>query len=311
MKVLVTGAAGFIGSNLAKRLLDEKYDVTGIDRFSDYYDVDLKKTNIASLDGMKFIEGDLNSIDLKKILPGINVVFHLAAQAGVRGSWGYGFENYINDNVFATQKLLEACKVSSVNRIVFASSSSVYGDIEDFPFKETALLKPSSPYGVTKVSCEDLFRIYARSFGLQSVVLRYFTVYGPRQRPDMAIHKFISGILKNKEITIFGDGEQIRDFTFIDDIVDATFLASKINITGSDIYNIGGGESITVNSLLEILGELTGREIVKEYLDSQNGDVFRTRADLQKSKSILGWAPKVQLKDGLAKQILWHQNLLR
>ena len=200
---------------------------------------------------------------------------------------------------------------SSIKRIVFASSSSVYGDTEEFPFTESTHLQPSSPYGVTKVSCEHLCRVYARTFGLQCVLLRYFTVYGPRQRPDMAIHKFISGILKNKEITIFGDGEQIRDFTFIDDIVDATFLASKINITGSDIYNIGGGESITVNSLLEILGELTGREIVKEYLDSQNGDVFRTRADLQKSKSILGWAPKVQLKDGLAKQILWHQNLLR
>ena len=198
---------------------------------------------------------------------------------------------------------------SSIKRIVFASSSSVYGDTEEFPFTESTHLQPSSPYGVTKVSCEHLCRVYARTFGLQCVLLRYFTVYGPRQRPDMAIHKFIKSLLKNEKIIIFGDGEQVRDFTFIDDIIEATILASKISIFESATFNIGGGESISVNGLLGVLGELTEREAIKEYIGSQHGDVFRTQANLQKSISALDWSPKVPLRDGLSKQIAWHQNL--
>jgi len=309
MKCVVTGVAGFVGSHLAERLVGLRNDVIGIDCFTDYYAKNLKEKNLENLLGKKnfsFIGKNLLSLNLKKILSGVDFVFHQAAQAGVRTSWGKNFEVYVENNILATQKLLEAAKDLEI-KIVFASSSSVYGDVDAFPIKETTMPKPVSPYGVTKLAAENLCYLYHKNFGISVVSLRYFTVYGPRQRPDMAFNKFIRAILGGKEITIYGDGGQTRDFTYVSDIVDANILAMKSDVEYG-IFNVGGGSRITINEVIKILEKISGKRAKVKNIEKQKGDVKHTYADISLARKELGYKPKVALGQGLRKEFEWIKS---
>ena len=284
MKALVTGCAGFIGSHLVDRLLEQGYEVVGIDCFTDYYSRNIKEANLSNAlnhNNFKFIEEDILEMDK---YPEVDYVFHEAAQAGVRASWGRSFEIYTRNNIEATQKLLEFYKDLSIKKFVYASSSSVYGDAE-LPMNEDSLLKPVSPYGVTKLAGENLCYLYWKNYKVPTVSLRYFTVYGPRQRPDMAIHKFVKAILNNEEITVSGDGTQTRDFTFVDDAVEANVLAAESDSVG-EIFNIGGGSRISVNVLINEIEKITGKKAKIKYTEKQKGDVRDTLADVCKEESI-------------------------
>ena len=312
MKCLVTGAAGFIGSSITDELLAKDAKVIGIDCFMDYYSRDIKESNLINAKkstNFSFIEGDLNQLDLASLLKDVDYVFHQAAQAGVRASWGDQFSLYTVNNIQATQRLLEAVKVNSnVKKIVYASSSSVYGDAEKYPTIETDLPKPMSPYGVSKLAAEHLMVLYAKQFNIPTVSLRYFTVYGPRQRPDMAFHRFIRAGLTGKPITIYGSGEQIRDFTYISDIVNANIAAAKSDSVGS-VYNLGGGTQISVNQVLELLTGMIG-ELNIDRQPPQPGDVFRTGADTTKAFNELGFKPQFSLESGLSKEIDWIKSII-
>ena len=307
MKALVTGCAGFIGSHLTERLLRDGYDVVGIECFTDYYSRAIKEENIAiTLEhkNFKLVEENLLSID---DYPEVDYVFHEAAQAGVRKSWGRDFEIYTRNNIEATQRLLEFYKDSNIKKFVYASSSSVYGDAE-LPMKEDSLLKPVSPYGVTKLAGENLCYLYYKNYGVPTIALRYFTVYGPRQRPDMAIHKFVRAIFDDDTIPIFGDGTQTRDFTYVDDVVEANLLAAKKDLVG-DAFNIGGGSRISVNELIKKIEKIIGNEAKVEYVEKQKGDVRDTWADVDKAEKMLDWVPKVNINSGLKKFIKWYKNV--
>ncbi|MBN2184093.1 MAG: NAD-dependent epimerase/dehydratase family protein [Candidatus Krumholzibacteriota bacterium] len=312
-KVVVTGAAGFIGSHLCERLLDDGYIVTGIDSFTDYYDPERKRGNIrASLsrDGFDLVEEDINKCDLAGVFKGAETVFHLAAQAGVRRSWGSEFSFYIDSNILATQKILEALREVGGVRLVYSSSSSVYGETRDLPMNEEHRLKPVSPYGATKLSGEDLCALYDFNFDLSYAALRYFTVYGPRQRPDMAFSRFITASLEGGEIEVYGDGRQTRDFTFVSDAVEANILAARY--TGDEkIFNIGGGSRVSVLDVLEIIRKETGKEVKTSFLERAKGDVLDTWADTTRASSELGFAPAVKLEEGLAKEVAWYKDLIR
>lgn len=305
---IVTGVAGFIGSNLAERLLDEKIKVIGIDCFTDYYPKEIKIKNISSCVKNKnftLIEEDLTKIDLSSIIRKSHFLFHEAAQPGVRASWGEQFEVYIKDNILATQKILEFAKNgANLEKIVFASSSSVYGNQEGKMKEENTLTRPMSPYGTTKLATENLGYLYAKNFDLPITSLRYFTVYGPRQRPDMAFSKFIKSNLLGKEIKVFGDGKQIRDFTFVSDIIDANIRTMESEVHGN-VLNIGGGSIHTINEVLESIEQITGKQNIINYEESQKGDVLRTDADISNAIKILNYNPKISLKEGLIKQISW------
>ena len=312
MKCLVTGAAGFIGSSLSERLLELGFEVAGVDCFTDYYSVDLKRANLTKAlasPGFRFIEGDLNEIELRDLFSGVDVVFHEAAQPGVRMSWGAHFDIYARNNVLVTQKLLEAAKDSRIRRFVYASSSSVYGDSPDLPLRESARPQPVSPYGVTKLAAEHLCHLYHVNYGVPTVSLRYFTVYGPRQRPDMAFNKFIRSALAGGEITVFGDGEQTRDFTFISDAVEANLRAAEAENAVGRVFNVGGGSRISVNAVLDILRELIGDLRIRREPD-QKGDVRHTMSDTQAAREILGYSPKVGIREGLQREVEWMKNLL-
>ena len=260
MSVLITGVAGFIGSHLAERLVDSGESVVGTDGFTTYYDPTLKRRNIEDLarsERFRLVEGNLRDLELSGLLAGVDVVYHLAGQPGVRRSWGREFEIYVNENLLATQLLLEAVRDTDVRRFVFASSSSVYGDAERLPTCESDTPQPVSPYGVTKLACEHLCHLYFSRFGVPTVPLRYFTVFGPRQRPDMAFTRFIEAATEEREIEIFGDGLQSRDFTYVDDAVSATIAASSRGRPG-EVYNVAGGSQATVLQVIEILGDLLG-----------------------------------------------------
>ena len=303
MKALVTGCAGFIGSHLVDKLLEQGYEVIGIDCFTDYYSREIKEANISNAlnnKNFEFIEEDI--LNLNKY-PDVDYVFHLAAQAGVRASWGKSFEIYTRNNVEATQRLLEFYKDREIKKFVYASSSSVYGDAE-LPMKEDSLLKPVSPYGVTKLAGENLCYLYWKNYEVPTVSLRYFTVYGPRQRPDMATHKFVKTIFKGDEITVFGDGTQTRDFTYVDDAVEANILAAENNIIG-EVFNIGGGSRISVNALIEEIEKIVGKEAKIKYIEKQKGDVRDTLADVSKAKKELKWMPKVEIEEGLKRFVDW------
>ena len=303
MKALVTGCVGFIGSHLVDRLLEHGYEVIGIDCFTDYYSKEIKEKNISNAlnhKNFEFIEEDILEMN---DFPEVDYVFHEAAQAGVRASWGKSFEIYTRNNIEATQKLLEFYKDLSIKKFVYASSSSVYGDTE-LPMKENSLLKPVSPYGVTKLAGENLCYLYYKNYGVPTVSLRYFTVYGPRQRPDMAIHKFVQAILKSKEITVFGDGTQTRDFTYVDDAVEANILSAKSNLAG-EVFNIGGGSRIGVNELIKKTEEILGKKAMIENIEKQKGDVRDTLAEASKAKELLDWSPKVNIDEGLKKYMRW------
>lgn len=312
MKCLVTGAAGFVGSSICDRLLSDGHSVVGIDSFVEYYPRRIKERNLEgalSSDTFTFIENDLLKADLDSILSDVEVVFHQAAQAGVRASWGSYFSAYCDNNILATQRLLESCtKSRTLRRVVYASSSSVYGDAESYPTTETILPRPVSPYGVSKLAAEHLMTLYASQFGVPTVSLRYFTVFGPRQRPDMAFNRFISAALKKEELTLYGDGEQSRDFTFISDIVDANLSAAERGASGS-VFNIGGGTQATVNDVLRFLEELIGPLKIKKF-ERQVGDARHTSADTSRAKKDLGFSPKVTLKEGLAREVKWLEEML-
>lgn len=308
MRCLVTGCAGFIGSHLCERLIDDGHEVLGIDAFTAYYSRQDKERNIERLrDERRFalVVGNLLSLDLPDLLDGMDVVYHQAAQPGVRSSWGDEFGTYNDNNVLATQRLLEAARdCDTLRAFVYASSSSVYGDAESYPTSEHVMPRPISPYGVTKLAGEHLCRLYHRSYGVPTVSLRYFTVYGPRQRPDMAFRKFISHIMADEAITVYGDGTQTRDFTYVSDAVQANILAADMGERG-DVYNIGGGSRISVNDVIDMLGQIVGIAPHIEHVESQHGDVRDTCADISKAQQELGYRPSVRLSDGLRCEVEW------
>ncbi|MBI5116051.1 GDP-mannose 4,6-dehydratase [Candidatus Poribacteria bacterium] len=311
MRILVTGAAGFIGSWLSERLLALGHEVTGIDCLTDYYPPQIKRRNIETSVRnplFKFLEQDLLNTDLTRLLDGCEVVFHQAAQAGVRASWGTDFGIYVNNNILATQRLLEAAKGPALKRFVFASSSSVYGNAQKMPVSEDDPTHPMSPYGVTKLSAENLCQLYHKNFGIPTVSLRYFTVFGPRQRPDMAFHKFIRAMLGGDALPIFGNGEQTRDFTFVEDAVNANILAMEKGRNGA-IYNIGGGSRISLNRAIELLEGVTGKEAKRSQSESQKGDVLHTWADTTRARNELGFAPKYDFEQGLRREFEWMASL--
>jgi len=307
LKTLVTGAAGFIGSHLCERLLAEGHDVVGVDAFVDYYPREVKERNIASARRdarFRFVEGSLLGMDLAALLEDARHVYHLAAQAGVRASWGRDFAVYSDNNVLATQRLLEAAVAAGVPRFVFASSSSVYGDAPALPLREDAACHPVSPYGVTKLAAEHLVQLYGRNHGLPVVSLRYFTVYGPRQRPDMAFHRFLKAARDGASITIYGDGRQTRDFTFVDDIVLATRAAAETGRPGC-VYNVGGGERVTLANVLERISRVTGRALQIAREEAQKGDMRDTHAATEAARRDLDFQPTVPLDEGLAREWAW------
>lgn len=312
MNILITGVAGFIGSHLAERLLKEGYSLRGIDSLTNYYPRKFKEDNIKNLlcsKNFQFIEQDLRYCDLSILLKDIDIIFHQSAQAGVRSSWGQNFSIYIEQNILVTQRLLEFIKNYSVKKFIYASSSSVYGDItEHLIMREDLKPQPISPYGVTKLAGEQLAYLYWKNYNIPTTALRYFTVYGPRQRPDMAFHKFIHALLQNQPITIYGDGTQQRDFTYIDDIIEANIAALQYARAG-EIYNIGGGHIETLNNILNIMEEITQKKIQINYSDKQQGDVYRTNADIKKAKSELNYQPVYNLKEGLKIQIQWMKTI--
>ena len=311
-KALVTGVAGFIGSHIAEELLNEGYQVTGIDSFTDYYDVRLKQSNVDSLstrDGFVLVAGSLNDVDLDSVLAGVDYVFHEAAQAGVRASWGERFEDYIDCNIRATQKLCEAARSHSLRKFVYASSSSVYGDTTDLPMREDSVVRPVSPYGVTKLDAENMCLLYRKNYGLPAVCLRYFTVYGPRQRPDMAFHRFLKGAMTGTPVSVFGNGEQTRDFTFVSDVVAANLLAA--GYSGNEtVFNIGGGSRSSVNRVLDIIGQYADGDFDVHYRDTEKGDVRHTFADTTRAREELGFKPRVTLEEGIDREATWIRSML-
>jgi len=294
---------------LSERLLAAGHEVVGIDSFADYYEKARKEQNLEtsrSNDRFHFAAADLVDADLDPLLDGAAVVYHLAGQPGVRPSWGNLFDRYVRDNVIATQRLLEALKEAPIKRLVFAGSSSVYGDAERFPTKETALPRPVSPYGVTKLAAEHLTLLYTRNFGIPAVSVRYFTVYGPRQRPDMAFSRFMQAMTAGEDIEVFGDGEQTREFTYVSDAVDGTIKASTADVVGQ-IFNLGGGSRVTVNKVLATLEEISGLSVRRQNLPAAPGDPRHTGASINLARERLGWEPRVSLREGLARQWEWFQ----
>ncbi len=309
MKILVTGSTGFIGSHLVDKLLERGYDVVGIDCFTDYYSREIKKENISNaLNHKNFELIEENILEMEEY-PEVDYVFHLAAQAGVRASWGKSFEIYTRNNIEAIQRLLEFYKEHKLKKFIYASSSSIYGDAA-LPMNEGGTPKPISPYGVTKLAGENLCYLYWKNYGVPTISLRYFTVYGPRQRPDMAIYKFVSAMLNDEEITVYGNGTQTRDFTFVDDVVDATLLAAKRNMVG-EVFNVGGGSRISVNELIGIMEYILGKKAKVQYVEKQKGDVKNTLADITKTTKLLKWIPETKIDDGLRRQTEWMKSKTR
>jgi nucleoside-diphosphate-sugar epimerase len=313
MKALVTGAAGFIGSTLSGALLDQGADVVGVDSFVEYYPRALKEANLGSLvgrPGFRLVETSIHDADLAGLLRDRTHVFHLAAQAGVRKSWGRDFSVYTVNNVDATQILLEASIPIGLERFVYASSSSVYGDAVGVPMREDARPQPVSPYGVTKLAAEHLCHLYHVNYGLPTVSLRYFTVYGPRQRPDMAFHKFFRATILDEPIHLYGDGLQTRDFTFVHDAVAATIAAGVRGIPGR-VYNVGGGSRVSMVDVLDLIGRVAGRRARVATDPAQKGDMRHTYADTQLARTELGFAPSTSLEDGLSAEYRWLKDLLK
>jgi nucleoside-diphosphate-sugar epimerase len=312
MKALVTGCAGFIASHLSEHLLGQGAEIIGIDAFTDYYPRPLKEANLAVLTAkprFRFIESTLQDVDLGHLLDGVTHIFHLAAQAGVRKSWGKDFQHYTVNNIEATQRLLEACVGrKSLERLVYASTSSVYGDNAPIPMKEDQYLQPLSPYGVTKLAGEHLCMLYVANHQVPCTALRYFTVYGPRQRPDMAFHRFLKAAHNGEPITLYGDGEQTRDFTFVLDAAAATAQAGKTGVPGR-VYNIGGGSRVSVNHVLTLIEKIVGKPVHVRREPPQKGDMRDTYADTSLAQADLGFRPQTTLEQGLAAEYAWLQTL--
>ncbi|MBE9181549.1 GDP-mannose 4,6-dehydratase [Oculatella sp. LEGE 06141] len=310
---IVTGVAGFIGSHLAETLLNQGERVIGIDQFNDYYDPMLKRKNVASLENypaFQLVEGDIQQLDWTTLLQDVDVIYHQAAQAGVRASWGAGFRSYTERNINATQVLLEAAKdAKQLKRLVFASTSSIYGNAEMMPTAETVCPQPVSPYGITKLAAERLCWLYYYNFNVPVTSLRYFTVYGPRQRPDMAFHKFFKAALQDEAIGIYGDGQQTRDFTFVEDAIAANLAAATAPEAIGEIFNIGGGSRVVLTEVLDTMDQIVGKPIRRNHIEQAMGDARHTSADVSKAKRLLGYAPRVSLKEGLAREWEWIRSL--
>jgi nucleoside-diphosphate-sugar epimerase len=307
VKAVVTGAAGFIGSHLAESLVRDGHDVVGVDCFTDYYPRAAKEANLAALrESRRFrlVEARLQDAELAPLLDGAEQVFHLAAQAGVRASWGREFALYSDHNVLATQRVLEAAVAAGGPRLVYASSSSVYGDTDSLPLREDGPCRPVSPYGVTKLAGEHLAVLYHRNHGLPTVSLRFFTVYGPRQRPDMAFHRFLRAARDGGEIVVFGDGRQTRDFTYVDDAVAAARAAGLSGRAGS-VYNVGGGQRVALGDVLRLVEEVTARRLRIRHEEAQKGDMRDTFADTAAARRDLGFRSSVPLGEGLAREWQW------
>ncbi|MBO8170769.1 MAG: NAD-dependent epimerase/dehydratase family protein [Bacillaceae bacterium] len=308
---LVTGCAGFIGSHLSEKLLRKGYQVTGVDCFVANYDRKIKEKNLARLQThsrFRFIEQEILKMDLNDVMDKVNLVFHQAAMPGVRSSWGQEFDHYVRHNVLATQSLLETAKDKKhIEKFIYASSSSVYGEMKG-PTDESKLPQPISPYGVSKLSGEHLCHLYYKNFQVPTISLRYFTVYGERQRPDMAFHKFIKRALLEEPIDIYGDGTQTRDFTYVDDAVEANLLALKHGREG-EVYNIGGDSPISVNEVIDKIEKIVGKPVHRHYMDAIPGDPRHTRADIGKAQNELGYQPQWKLEDGLKEEIRYIKQL--
>jgi len=313
LNFLVTGAAGFIGSHLCNRFLQDGAHVCGIDSFTDFYPKWIKDRNLGPLlpqRNFEFIPEDILRLNLKKILERMDVIFHLAAQPGVRASWGENFSIYTKNNIEATQRLLEAANSVPIKKFIYASSSSVYGLCPQLPMEETSVLIPFSPYGVTKLAAENLCFLYYKNYGVPCVSLRFFTVYGPGQRPDMAFHKFFKSIAQDKEITVYGDGQQTRDFTYIDDIIEAIVSSIESGKAG-EAYNVGGGTRRKLVDLISILERICQKKINMKYQEDQKGDVRHTYADITKAKKDLNYGPQTSLEDGLGAEWEWIQTIMK
>lgn len=311
MRCVVTGCAGFIGSHLSEALIAQGHQVVGIDCLTDYYPRAVKLANLAVLRGspsFTLVEANLLDCDLEPLLEGVDYLFHQAAQAGVRASWGQNFQVYTDNNVLATQRLLEMAKGLPLKRFVYASSSSIYGDARELPVTENASTQPVSPYGVTKLAAEHLCHLYWVNYGVPTVSLRYFTVYGPRQRPDMGFHRFIRALLAGDEITIYGDGNQTRDFTFVSDAVAANLACMETNVAGQ-VFNVGGGSRVSVNRVLAILESISGLKARTRYIEDQKGDVRHTFADTSRARGALGFRPSVSIEEGLRIEFEWLSSL--
>jgi UDP-glucose 4-epimerase len=313
---VVTGAAGFVGSNLTDRLLSEGHRVIGVDCFRDYYDPEIKSRNLAKASAKKtfrLLKIDLSRDSLEVLEQAIDsrpfVLYHLSAQAGVRKSWGKGFSHYVRDNVVATQSLLEWCREQEgMENLVYSSSSSVYGYVDSLPMREdTSIPRPYSPYGVTKLAGENLVHLYGANYGMPSVSCRLFTVYGPRQRPDMAFSRFIKAALEGRSITIFGDGRQARDFTYVGDIVEG--LRGAESLREGQIINLGRGERVRLIEVLNALSDILGLHLEVSYVEDKKGDVRDTWASIDKARKLLGWEPEVDITEGLAGQVEWTKTL--
>jgi len=307
MKTVVTGAAGFIGSHLVEKLLARGDTVVGVDNFLDNYPRRFKEDNLtgfAAHENFKLIGADLRQLDLGALLQDVEIVYHLAGQPGVRSSWGSEFSRYTENNIMATQLLLEAAKTANLTKFVYASTSSVYGDTDDLPMREEGRTRPVSPYGATKLAAEHLCHLYWRAFGVPTVALRFFTVYGPRQRPDMFFHIFMRGLLRGEAVPLYDDGAQTRDFTFCADIVDG--ILSAANYAGAgEVFNLGGGSEVSLLEAIALAEKVSGRRAKLARFDRQKGDVRHTSARLDQARGKLGYAPKVGLESGLAAQWQW------
>lgn len=310
---IVTGVAGFIGSHLAEALLNRGDRVIGIDHFNDYYNPELKRKNLATIlqhPAFQLIEADIQDLDWSALLQDVEVVYHQAAQAGVRASWGSSFQLYTERNLNATQVILEAAKdAKHLQRLVYASSSSVYGNAETLPTAETICPQPVSPYGITKLAAEQLCFLYHHNFGVPATALRYFTVYGPRQRPDMAFHLFFKAILEQRAIAIYGDGQQTRDFTFVSDAVAANLAAASVPEARGEVFNIGGGSRVVLTQILDTIEEIVGSPIQRNHIEKAKGDARHTAADVSKAQKLLSYQPQVTLADGLAQEWKWIKSL--
>jgi UDP-glucuronate 4-epimerase len=307
-RVLLTGVAGFVGSHVGEALRRSQWTVRGVDAFTDTYSPRQKWENLAALmrrDELELVTADLARADLAPLLEDVDAVVHLAGEPGVPSSWGSGFATYVDRNITATQRLLEAATAAGVSRFVYASSSSVYGP-EPGRLHESAAPRPLSPYGASKLAAECLVGAYAQQRGLSTVSLRYFSVYGPRQRPDMAAHRFTEALLDDRPIPVFGDGGQARDFTYVDDVVRATVAAVTAPCPPGSVLNIAHGEPVLVRDLIAMLAELTGRRPRLDVRPERPGDTPRTEGDASAARAALGWEATTDVATGLARQVAWH-----